>query len=48
MRAKVGGMEYKAWARRSRWMSKETLGCVQSVLGGRFFELVLSMGKINI
>ena len=46
--SKVGEMEYKARLRRSIWMRKETLGFVQYVFCKKVFELVLSMGKINI
>ena len=31
----------------SKWLRKETLVCVQYMLGMKIFELVLSMGKIN-
>ena len=45
--AKAGEMEYKSRARRSRFLSKETLVYVQSMLGKKIFELVLIMGKID-
>ena len=35
--SKVGEMEYKARVRRSIWMRKETLGCVQYVFGKNIF-----------
>ena len=35
--AKVGEMEYMERARRSIWLRKETMVCVQSVLGKKSF-----------
>ena len=35
--AKVGEMAYKARVGRSIWLRKETMGCVQSVLGKKSF-----------